>query len=167
MRRILTAVLLLASACGQPSNEFADSSADLAAIDSLHEADVASVRARDIDALLNLWSDNPIALPPEGPILEGREAIAGMLEPNRSGAERLWETVEYVQNFTEVEVAGTYAWDLGTVTTRMVRKSDGRELTLNGKLLRILRREPDGSWRVHRSAWNTEPPIFSDPGTGS
>jgi uncharacterized protein (TIGR02246 family) len=152
--------LLVASlpACAPGS----DVSGDLAAIDALHAADVAAVLAGDTDALLNLWSDSPMALPPEGAILEGREAIAAMLDPGGGEAGRLWETVEYTQDFSEVQVLGGYGWDLGTVTTRLVHKTRGTEVTLRGKLLRILVRTADGEWRVHRSIWSTEPPEVSE-----
>lgn len=53
-----------------------DVSADLTAIQTLHQADA---------------------------LQEGREAIVGMLEPSRSNAEGPWETVEYTQGFSEVE----------------------------------------------------------------
>ncbi len=167
MMRIRFSVFVLALAgCMSGSDEPSDISADLAAIRELHDADVAGVLAGDMDALLALWSDDPMALPPEGEILVGREAIAAMLGAFEGTADRPWETVEYSQDFNEVMVNGDYAWDLGTVRTRMVHKATGRELTLDGKLLRILKRQPDGTWRVHRSAWNSRAPVISEPEGG-
>ena len=163
MKKRFAAAMLLLAACDIQSDPEAALSTDLAAITALHEADVAAVLAEDVDALLNLWSEEPVALPPDGAILAGREAIAGMLEPIRSNVGGPWQTVEYTQDFTEVEVIGEYAWDLGTVRRRLVHTS-GTEVILNGKLLRILRRQTDGSWRVHRSAWNSEPPVTSETG---
>ena len=167
--RLAPLVFLLAlAACapegsgGTASSVPADRAQDLAAIQALHEADVAAVMAGDADALLALWSPEPMALPPEGDILRGREAIATMLEPLRTRDERPWRTVEYVQDFVEVEILGDHAWDLGTVRTRMVHE-DGRELVLEGTLLRILRRSADGAWTVHRSAWSNGEPVVTDP----
>jgi uncharacterized protein (TIGR02246 family) len=161
---LVLAVLCVASAgC---ANRPPDLAADLAAIDSLHQKDMAAAPAGDIDALMALWSDDPVALPPDGPILEGREVIRAMLEAGRRKADSPWEPMEYTQHFTEVKVLGDYGWDLGTVTSRLVNRDDGRELVVNGKLLRILKREPDGRWTVYRSMWNQEPPVVREGGGG-
>ena len=160
------ALALLCTACSAPAAAPTDVAADLAAIDSLHQADMAASPAGDIDALMALWSADPVALPPDGPILEGREAIRGMLEAGRRNPDSPWEPKEYTQHFTEVKVLGDYGWDLGTVTSRLVNRNDGRELVVNSKLLRILKREPDGRWTVYRSMWNQAPPVVREGGGG-
>ena len=166
MKTIPIAIATLLAACSAPHVDRIDDPADLAAIDSLHARDMAAAPAGDIDALMALWSDDPVALPPDGPILEGREAIRGMLEAGRRKADSPWETKEYTQHFTEVKVLGDYGWDLGTVTSRLVNRNDGRELVVNGKLLRILKREADGRWTVYRSMWSQEPPVVREAGGG-
>jgi len=166
MKSVPNVLVLLVFACVPPADGPPDRAADLAAIDSLHARDMAASPAGDIDALMALWSADPVALPPDGPILEGREAIRGMLEAGRRRADSPWETKEYTQHFTEVKVLGDYGWDLGTVTSRLVNRNDGRELVVNGKLLRILKREPDGRWTVYRSMWNQEPPVVREGGAG-
>ncbi|MGD2071112.1 MAG: nuclear transport factor 2 family protein, partial [Gemmatimonadota bacterium] len=86
---------------------------DLAAIEALHRRDREASLAGDWPTLMGLWSDDPVALPPDGPVQEGREAVERSLERYREAAEA-WETVEYVQDFGEVQVMGDYAWDWGT-----------------------------------------------------
>ncbi len=166
MKTIPIATAVLLAACAAPNPDRIDDTADLAAIDSLHARDMAASPAGDIDALMALWSADPVALPPDGPILEGREAIRGMLEAGRRNPDSPWEPKEYTQHFTEVKVLGDYGWDLGTVTSRLVNRNDGRELVVNSKLLRILKREPDGRWTVYRSMWNQAPPVVREGGGG-
>ena len=128
---------------------------DMAAIEALHQRDLTASFARDGATLLSLWSEDPAALPPQGPILRGREPLARELLATVD-SDDVWEVVEYVQDFVEVEVVGDYGWDLGTYRTRGRNRETGEETSASGKLLRILRRAPDGSWNVHRSIWNVE-----------
>lgn len=166
MKALLIGALVLVVGCTSPAPPAVDLASEMAAVDALHQADVAAVMAGDVDELLALWTDTPVAFPDDGEILTGRSAIATMLEPMRTRDERPWKTVDYSQDFTEVVVFGEYGWDLGTVTTRMVHRTDGRVLVSTATLLRILRREPDGNWRVHRSAWSTQPPVITRPEGG-
>ncbi len=46
-----------------------------------------------------------------------------------------------------------YAFEWGTLSGR-TKLSDGTVRDEHYKLLRILRRDPDG-WKVHRAIWNT------------
>lgn len=139
---------------------------DLAAIEELHRRDQEASLAGDWPTLMGLWSDEPVALPPDGPVQRGRAAVERSMEGYREAAE-VWETVEYVQEFGEVEVAGDYAWDWGTFRGRSRNRRTGREVSSSGKLLRILKRAPDGSWKVHRSIWNVAPQASPDASPGA
>lgn len=160
MKALRIGVSLMCAACAGSKSEPVMDAGDLAAIDGLHQADMAAAPAGDVDALMTLWSSDPIAMPPEGPLVEGREAVRAMLEAGRRKADSPWEPAEYAQQFTEVMVLGDYGWDLGTVTTRLVNRTEGTEVVVTGKLLRILKREPDGRWTVHRSMWSQEAPVI-------
>lgn len=128
----------------------------LDAIGELHRTDQAASLAGDTETLISLWSDDPVALPPGGPIRRGRDSLEASLR-RMAGAGAAWETLEYVQEFGEVEVLGDYAWDWGTYRGRSRNRETGREVASSGKLLRILKRTPDGTWTVHRSIWNVAP----------
>jgi ketosteroid isomerase-like protein len=129
---------------------------DLKAIAELHRADQRAALAGDYATPKGLWSDDPVALPPRGPIQRGRDGLERSFEQYADAAE-LWETVEYVQEFGEVEVLGDYAWDWGTYRGRSRHRHTGEEVSSSGKLLRILKRAPDGTWKVHRSIWSVVP----------
>lgn len=152
----IVSVLVL---CGCGAGETAVSDArtrDLEAIEELHRIDREASLAGDGETLLGLWSDDPVALPPGGPVLEGRDTMEAFLG-RVTAARSTWETVEYEQEFGEVEVLGEYAWDWGTYRGRSRNRDTGEEVASTGKLLRILKRAPDGSWKVHRSIWNVAP----------
>lgn len=172
MRHTATTTLLAATtafvACAptaNPGNRDAQpDAAALAGIEALHAADRAGVLAHDPAALLNLWSEDPVALPPDGPNLTGREAIENMLSAmgETPASERMWKTVDYTQSFDEVFVIpgtdGTWGWDLGSARTVLEHREDGRRVAVTAKLLRILRRDGSGAWKVHRSMWTQGQP---------
>lgn len=143
--------------CSPPDTTVSDQDdqAALEAIEALHRTDQRASLAHDAETLLSLWSDDPAALPPRGPIVRG-DSLRAWLRSSLE-ASSPWETVEYVQDWQEVQVIGDYAWDMGTYRGRSRNRETGQEVSSSGKLLRILQRQPDGSWKVHRSIWNQEP----------
>jgi ketosteroid isomerase-like protein len=162
MRRLtvpLITVIVVLHACAAPVGDEQGGEADaLAAIERLHAADREAVLARDGAALLALWSEDPIALPPDGPNLVGRAAIDSLLTAMSATPDsaRAWRAIDYVQTFSEVVVleGGEWAWDLGTARTVLEHRATGRRVAADVKLLRILRRTPTGEWKVHRSMWS-------------
>jgi ketosteroid isomerase-like protein len=129
---------------------------DLRAIERLNQAEVRAVLANDVRSLMSLWSDDLVLLPPAGPIQRVRSSYDEML---RQGLEqsRALDFVECVFEFEEIQVLGDYAFEWGTYRWRARPRAGGDTMTIHGKIMRILRREPDGSWKMHRTINNTEP----------
>ena len=86
----------------------------------------------------------------EGSIVRGRSANAALLEPVREMASQL-ETMEHVLDFEETVVAGDYAFQWGTFRSGSRTRASGEVFSGGGKLMRILQRQPDGSWKMHRT----------------
>jgi ketosteroid isomerase-like protein len=129
---------------------------DLRAIERLNQAEVRAVLANDVRSLMSLWSDDLVLLPPVGPIQRVRSSHDEML---RQGLEqsRALDFVECVFEFEEIKVLGDYAFEWGTYHWSARPRAGGDTMTIRGKIMRILRREPDGSWKMHRTINNTEP----------
>jgi len=133
-----------------------ESMVELAAIEELHRRDREAAMAGEVSALLDLVTDDVVLLPPGGAPVVGKEAVAEMLareDGTRSGTEIL----EYVQDFQEVSLYGDVAVEWGRYRGRS-RLEDGEEAASSGSLLRILRRGPDGAWKVARSIWTEDRP---------
>jgi uncharacterized protein (TIGR02246 family) len=129
---------------------------DRQAIEALHRADMAASKARDLAMLLSLCSDDCVMLPPgEDPIV-GREAIRRSLQQDLQ-QERDYRITEYVHDFEEVRVLGDWAFEWGTFSAAAEPAGGGPPLRSSGKILRILRRQADGTWKVARSIWNNDP----------
>lgn len=122
------------------------------AIAALHQDAVPLFNAKDVDALLELWTDDGVYLPPGEPALHGKDAIRGYYE-------RFQGTVESLVS-DEIEVAGDWAYERGSVTVLAPPASgEGAGPTrVSAKYLDIWRRQPDGSWKVARAIWNLDAP---------
>ena len=131
--------------------------ADRRAIEALNQHDVKAVLTSDVEAIVSQWSDDFVVLPPAGPIVRGRSANAAMVE---QGKEQLkaFTPVDYVVEIEEITVSSDYAFEWGTYRGAARPLAGGSDVTYSGKLLRILQRQPDGSWKMHRTMTTSDPP---------
>ena len=143
------------------NDEGADRDEDLRAIRLLHERDMAASKAGDFRTLRSLMSDDAVVMPPGGRTTRGREALDASFARMEKGAGGA-EVLEYVLDFEEVKVLGDYAFEWGTIRGAS-RGGDGRMERSSYKVMRILQRQPDGEWKVHRTIWN-ENPAEGEPG---
>lgn len=126
---------------------------DLRAIDALNQRDVGAALAGDPTAMMSQWTDDIVLLQPAGPILRGRAVATEAL----LGPARAVEILEWVFDFQEIKVFGDYALEWGTYRGSMRPRTGGDVIRTSGKLLRILQRQPDGSWKMHRTISTVDP----------
>jgi ketosteroid isomerase-like protein len=55
----------------------------------------------------------------------------------------------------ELEVAGDWAFAWGSETVTLVAQTGGSPIHMQGKGMSILKRQPDGSWKIARGINNT------------
>lgn len=127
--------------------------ADLRAIEELHRADMAASKAGDFATLRTLMSDDAVMLPPGGRPVRGRAEIDASMA-RAEEAMRGVEVLEYVLDFEEVQIVGDYAFEWGWIRGSMRAREGGEAVASTYKVMRVLRRRPDGRWKVHRSIWN-------------
>jgi len=53
-----------------------------------------------------------------------------------------------------VRILGDYAYQYGTIQTRIGPMNPGPEVDTTYNVMRILKRQPDGAWKVYRAIWN-------------
>jgi len=123
------------------------------AIEELHRRDIAATLAYDVEALASLWTDDMVSLPPGHPPIVGREANRAFLDKGRQESAR-YDILSYTQQWQEVREVGEYAFEWGTISTRTREVTSGKESAVTFNAMRVLKREADGAWRVHRTLWN-------------
>ncbi|MGE5048168.1 MAG: YybH family protein [Deltaproteobacteria bacterium] len=127
---------------------------DREAIEELRRRDVAASKAQDAEQLAALWTEDCIALPPGLPPARGKAVIraqlARMLEYQRDV-----EVVEYEEVFEELEILGDTAIEWGWIRGAERPRAGGEVRRSQVKVMRVLKRQPDGTWLVHRSMFNS------------
>src|SRR5215472_10916961 len=105
---------------------------------------------RDVDAMMEMYADDVVLLPPgEAPVMGKAAASAWM---NRLRQSKVQITNERFETL-ELEVCGDLAFERGQVVAdEQVPGKPAR--TSRTKYLSLWRRQGDGSWKVSRDIWD-------------
>lgn len=99
----------------------------------------------DIEALLSLFTDDPVLMPQGCPEVLGKEAIRGLYQS-------FFEDfiIKAERTLKEIEVSGDlgYIWINYTMTA--THKAGGDQVKDEGKSVFITRRQNDDSWKIAR-----------------
>ena len=125
---------------------------DLEAIEELHRQDVAATKAGDYETLMSLMDEECILFPPDSEPEDGR-AYLSRFRASSDSIEPEPEILEFLQDWEEVRLLGEFAYEQGIVRYA-VRDASGAILRETQRLVRLLRRQPDGRWRVLRAMWH-------------
>jgi uncharacterized protein (TIGR02246 family) len=127
---------------------------DVRAIEAINQRDVQFALANDAAMMMSQWTDDFVLLPPAGPIMRGRSVIAEAFRGVESP-----EIVESVLDIQEIKVLGDHAFEWGTYHYSVRPRTGGETVRTSGKLMRILQRQPDGSWKMYRGIATIDAPI--------
>ena len=122
-----------------------------AALNDIWRRYAASLNAGDISRWMELWTDDGVQMPPDEPAVVGKEQIRGR---NRAVLDQFTFNMEHITNL-EVEEAGNLAFARGRFGATLTPKGEGKPIVVDGKYLTILKKQPDGSWKIHRDAFNS------------
>ena len=151
MKRALSASLiaLLLVACAETDTSGL-SEKDQASIETASKLWQATHAAKDWDQLLSFYTVDAIFIPPEGPVIEGRDNIHAWFVANETDA-----LVEL--NNIEIEGTGDLAFVRGT--SRLTMTSDaGLHMVINCHYLDIRVRDANDVWRISRDMVRCQPP---------
>jgi uncharacterized protein (TIGR02246 family) len=132
---------------GKAANAVAGQEKDLAAIQSFIKQDIAATLSQDQTALSDLWTNDAVRLGPGAPVDIGREAIRATNERFKAAQAGL-RVISYVPEIKDVTIAGDWAFYWGYFTASYV--AGGEEKRMRAKVLAVLRKQPDGSWKCAR-----------------
>src|SRR5215469_13589275 len=129
-----------------------DSKAIPAGIEKLHKDDITATIARDVDALTALWDNDAVLLQPGMPPIIGKAAFHDFMKEALAKSPSV-KVEKYVPDIRDIEVAGNLAYEWGYFDA--VQKSSEQQTpqSLRAKLLRVMKRQPDGSWKFTRVMW--------------
>ena len=136
--------------------------ADQKAIGDLQRRDIEANIAVDTEKLLALRTDDVVYLVPGRAPLVGKDAVRAYLEEIRKQLAD-WNMVGYEENWQEVQVVGDFAFQWGTVNIRAKQEGERRESEAVRNVVQVLKRQPDGSWKIARAIWNIQTPQPAPP----
>lgn len=132
------------------------------AIDEYNQKFIQSCRDRDHAADLALWTDDGVDLIQGLDPMIGKATIAHWLEgveAQTKGAKMLQCDVDWKQ----IEIHGDTAYEWGINTQTIEIPGQAKPFSNKGKILLILKRQPDGSWKRSLEAWNSSPRPQQEP----
>ena len=110
----------------------------------------ASLNAGDLERWLSLWTDDGVQMPPDEPPVVGKDRIRVR---NQGFLDRFTFDMSITNH--EVGAAGDWAYARGVFKATLTPKQEGDPILIDGKYMTILRRQSDGSWKIHRDIFNS------------
>jgi uncharacterized protein (TIGR02246 family) len=117
---------------------------DEQAIKSVVDRWMAATKAGDLNAVLNLMSDDAIFTVPEREPFGKEQFAEGFKEISKMKFHGKSEILE-------IEVFGDYAWTRNQIQIAM-EQPNGEAIEREARTLTIYKREADGEWRLFRDA---------------
>ena len=126
------------------------------AVDALNQQIVRACQQRDFDATAALWAEDGVDLLPGLAPMVGKAKISAWLEslrPQTEGSRMRYCTIDW----QDIQIQGDSAYEWG-INRQFIEYPPPRKSTPNeGKILYILRRQPDGLWKIALESWNSSP----------
>jgi ketosteroid isomerase-like protein len=140
-----------------------DRAADRAAIEKLRQQDIAATIARDPVALTDYWTDDAIRLGAGAPPEVGKPVIRSSNE--RQTANKDFKVLSYVPETRDLTfLDGAWAVEWRAYTGSYTDAPGGEAKHVRGTVLAVLKKLPDGTWKVFRAMGSVEPVTAGKPG---
>lgn len=133
--------------------------ADRQAITQVRQQEITLFSAGDVDRVLSVFTDDVVLMPPNEPILVGKEAA-------RTWLQNMYQQFKIEGTYTssaDLTVAGDWAFERMSFTLKLTPIVGGAAMEDVGKGFHIYRRQADGSWKIHQDIWNSDKPLPGGP----
>jgi uncharacterized protein (TIGR02246 family) len=140
------------------SEKKADAPADdMAAIERLHQQDIAATLAGDVAAIGETWTEDVVLLGPGQEAQVGKQAILALRERLKA-AQPGFRVLSYVPEIKGVTItADGWAFEWGVFAASYVEAAGGEEKRVRMNLLRVMKKQADGSWKGAVGMTNAAP----------
>ena len=149
VRLAVAALAVSAAACaGSAQQEF--TAKDQASIRARNDTLVQAINSKDVAKIVDLYAENSTFMPPNRPIIRGKDSLKTFYQDLVNDSKGLHLTVD------EVSGSGPLAYETGTYEME-AKDANGQPEHDRGKYLFILR-SMGGHWRYEYSMWNSDLP---------
>ena len=127
---------------------------DIAAIKAIGPAIDKATLAMDIDAIVELYTENTLLMNQNEPIIQGRVGVAKYYKAFKNVTMK-----EHKHELLEVNGYGDIAYARGAYKVAYVLENVAEPIIDEGKTLLILRKQPESSWLISIFCWNSNLPL--------
>ena len=107
----------------------------------------------DASAAAQWYTEDAINMPPDVEDAQGRSEIQSAFSYILSAATR----EDMAVTTRELDVYGDTAYELGTFADTHIPHG-GTKVTVRARYMCVWKRQPDGTWKIHRFLFNSLPP---------
>jgi uncharacterized protein (TIGR02246 family) len=115
---------------------------------------VEAAKRKDVQAVVELYTEDAIVLPPAGEPITGREAILAFYKKYYSDR---WQLLNEEFKSTSLVLRGALAVETAEYSGELEAGDKGRTL-FKGKNLVVWKQQNDGSWKLLRDMWSSSTP---------
>ena len=131
---------------------------DEALIRAALERHVARYNAREWQAMSAEYAEDALVMPSYVATVQGRERVNDLYRGEFHSAETTETSSVMEAHLDEIQVTGDWAYERGTID--IISSQGGFERRTAVRFMNILRRQPDGGWKITRSMDNPITPPF-------
>jgi ketosteroid isomerase-like protein len=153
--QLLAVGLIAVIAIFAPATKAADQDARKS-LDAFNQQFTSACQKMDNPAAAGLWTDYGADLLPGMQPMVGKAKISDWLNsltPQLAGAKMIYCTVDW----KDVQIHGDIAYEWGINRQKIEFPAPRGAFENEGKILLILKRQGDGSWRIALESWNASP----------
>lgn len=152
---VCAAAVMSCISSARPAEDETPTSTDARAIEKLHQKDVEATLSGDPTALTDLFTDDAVLLEPGLPPVVGKSAILKQNEEEKA-AHPNSKVLSYRPEIKSLEIVDGWAFEWTHFDASFQESAGSDVKSFRGKSLRVLKREPDASWKFARMMWNLE-----------
>jgi ketosteroid isomerase-like protein len=145
--KIITIVGSLTASAAIAAFAYQNNSAEQAriGIEQLHQLDVEATLSDKADELAKLWDSEAVRIQPGRAAEVGKAVIHANDKRWEASADR-GKTLCYKSEIKDVQIVGDWAFEWGYFSY----KDSSNPKLMRGKVLRVMKRQTDGSWKFAR-----------------
>jgi ketosteroid isomerase-like protein len=111
----------------------------------------------EIDALVSMFAEDAIFMPPNDTTVYGKEEIRAWWEEYFT----FFRITSSVETENDITVAGNQAFIRSSFSVTIVPKQQGPRILDDIRNLTVWNQQPDGSWKITHQIWNSTKPVGS------
>jgi len=149
---VLLGVLVCSLLCGCGQYAMRSEHNDIEAIRRVEDDFLAAHSFKDGAKLAEFYTDDGMLIPPDEPIVQGKQAIGEWYENEFKKAPPIENPKVTLE---DIEVSGNMAFLRGDFILKFKGQTIDEPTIQNLRFISIWRKQPDGDWKFYCDIWNT------------